>query len=245
MGAEVVDGARVAIIAVRFVGGMNALPVLAGIVGARIVIFAVRCHSAGTLPDDADVVDGARVFIVAGAGCRLVLAAALRKADVFGAGIAVIAFKAAVAEALPLVADIFDGAGVEVVAGRLIEGVDTAGLGITAIVGTDVTVVALQCTLAQAGSVAAEVTGGASITVVARLFVGDVDASRNGVTGIGGANVLVVAPQGPNPLAQAAGAEVGDGAEVAVVARHIVGNRDAAGARVTVVISANIAIVTG
>jgi hypothetical protein len=117
------------------------------------------------------VVESARIAIGAGDVDTLVLAAPSRQADVFGARIVVVTVNGAAAQALTVTAMVVGGAGVEVVARRIIGVVIAAEVRITHVVGAGVTVVTRLGLARHAASHDAGIALGAFVPIVAGVVV--------------------------------------------------------------------------
>jgi len=142
-----------------------------------------------------------------------------------GTGGAVVADQGSAGLALPLDADILVGAAILVIArvGIVLE--DTADVGETEIVGTDVVVDALRGRSRHAEAVLAGIPHGTLVAVVALPGQWGVDAARVGQAEILGAGADVGTVGGGTGLAPSAQALVALGAQVAVAARSIVGHK--------------------
>src|SRR5207245_1749794 len=141
-------------------------------------------------------------------------------------------------------AGVVGGAGVAIVAGCRVVGVDAAGGGVAAVVGAAIAVVAVRGRPAYAAAAAAGVVGGTGIAVVARCGVVGVRAAGGRAAGVVGAEVAVVAVGGRAAHAPPAAAGVVGGAGVAVVAGRRVVGVHAAGGRAAGVVGADVAVVT-
>jgi len=228
---------------------------VAGVLGALVVIVAIlaRAFALTSLAniDSAGIAIRAAVLVV-----DLVLAgASLRVAAVIGAGLAVVASGLGAGGALTILANIslralvtiiagdrvgrphaiflgvtgVIGAGVLVVALGRVDDVGATGLGIAVVGGARDTIVATGILLAG-GALAtfAGVHAIAGIAVIADIVVHDVrvDATLLGVTGIGGAVVVVIADDRLAVDTRTFQAVALQGALVTVVTRHDVGLQD-------------------
>jgi hypothetical protein len=70
--------------------------------------------------------------------------AALRQADVYGAGVTVVTLKLAFTQALAVLARVIGGAGVVVIARQKVVGVDAANGSIAAVICADITVITIK-----------------------------------------------------------------------------------------------------
>ena len=112
------------------------------------------------------------------------------------------------------------------------------------VLGAGIIIVALERPRADADSRDTMVSSGAGIGVVAKGGVGAIVAARNGVTTVVCANIAIIAVLGSTGGTRACLADIGEGADVAVLARNCVVQVLAASVRVAAVISAKIAVVT-
>ena len=137
--------------------------------GARVAIIAdLLDRPGGALAILANVVGVAGIVVRAGDAVRQRDATLILVAGLGGADVAVIlADGRRTTGALPAVADVVDGARVVVVAGQLVGDVDTAGLGVAAVSGARVRVVALDELLRRADAAHASRFLGALVAVVA------------------------------------------------------------------------------
>ena len=139
------DGAWVAVITISLVGRMNAKPhLVARIVGAGIQIVTVEGEPRNTLSRLAIIVNGARVAVRTGCLDILDFASPFRQAEVFGAGVAIVAFESAGTDAITEDTVVPGCATVVIVTSSLIGCMDTAHSGIAKVVGADVGIVASE-----------------------------------------------------------------------------------------------------
>ena len=127
------------------------------------------------------VIDGAGVVVRAVSTVGLVDAAEVGVAEVFGAGVAVVAAKRIATGALPSGAEVFGSADVTVVARGCVGQVDTARFGFAAVVGARVAVVTVRGDAASASPLLAALADGAGGAIVAgEARVGRDDAAGTG-----------------------------------------------------------------
>jgi hypothetical protein len=103
-----------------------------------------------------------------------VYAGGLWVASIIGAGIAVIAVAWFSRLALTAGADVVESAGIAVVAGGGVVGVDTPESDITSVVGAEIVIVAMEGCGGGAGTGFADVTDGTGVVVAAGILVGQV-----------------------------------------------------------------------
>lgn len=149
--AVVTHGARITVVAIGLVGDMDTKSLLvAAIIGTRIPVVTIYRRTRLARPVYALVVEGTRITVVARSRCCHVDTSQGRIAAVLGARVVVIAIEGAIELATPHEALVSGGAGVAVIASRLVLGVDTTVFGMARIVGADVVVVANECITALA-----------------------------------------------------------------------------------------------
>jgi len=186
---------------------------------------------------------GTGVLVVA---IRLVVrvdASHVRLAEVVRAGVFVKAVCGG-SDAQSCLAMVFQSTEVAVVAGHArLRLVLASQYGVATVCGAGVAIIAGDLRAGHAGCHCALVANGADAAVVTQQAVLSVQTARIRQTGIGGAQVAVVAVDSGSRLALPCGADVTFGAEVAVIARHCVGRVQAAGIGVARVVGTQIAVV--
>ena len=135
---------RIAIVAIQFVGGKDAVAVLTGFVCAGVSIIAGNGFASDAFAVDAAITDGAGVSVHARPDEELVRTPAINQAGIGGARIVIVAFQGTFSSADSGVADVSCGAGVVVIAAIAVRGMDTSGVRITRIVGAWIPVIACQ-----------------------------------------------------------------------------------------------------
>jgi hypothetical protein len=228
--AGVLHGARIAIPAGEIVGFVGAAqPRLAAIVGARISVIAAQ----GALGR----ASSARALLIGRAGVTVVTGgvvggedAASTRAQLIGAGVAVITRDLRSALAEPSVAQIAYGAGVPIAAICVHESVVTATIGRADIDRAGVCVITGEAPRPDTSALNAGVARRAGVLVVAGSGVGHKGAADKAIAPVIGARVVVVAFKGDTSRgAGALSADVAQGARVTVVAGQRVGDRGASG----------------
>jgi len=190
---------------------------------AQVPVITVQNRPRDTNAVDARIVNGAKVEIAARRRHVLMLATSLGKTEVLGTGIAVVAGNRVSRHAPAVKASIAGGTGIAIIAGYGVSVKNTAGRGVAAIVGTRIAVIAVNRPAAQTFPAHARFSCGAGIAVTARKFVVDMTAADRRVTGVGGAQVIVIAVQRSINAAHPVGAMGPDGAEIAVITLGVVG----------------------
>ena len=241
--ACVLGGAGVAVVAHRVVGGRRAAGRhRAGVVGAAVAVVADHGLAGSALTRSALVAAGAGVAVVAGLVVWRALAAGAGVAILGRARVAVIAQRRGAGLADPGDAVVRAGAGAAVVASAVIVGGRAADLAVAAVIRAWVAVVAERRTAGAAFAVGAMVTGRACVAVGARVAVGDVNATRDGVATVVGARVAIVAVDHRARGAAAASAVVACRAHAAVAAVVVVGGGGATGRRIAGLVGAGVAV---
>jgi len=167
-----------------------------------------------------------------------------RFATIVGARIVIVTVKPARADTASLDAAIVESAEITVVAFGIVGDELTALLGITGIVGAEVIVVANEQNLSLAVTLDTHIAIGAKVEVVARRAVVDMETPAKGFTRVVGARVEVIAVQKSLVQALATTAVVAGSAIVPVVASFRVGQIGAPALHVTIIIGADVGIVT-
>jgi len=244
--AEVPFGAGVVVIASIVIGkGRASHCRVAGVVGARVVVGAVRLALGQALPFGALVFQCAHVAIVTRFGVERVHASFVRLARVIGAQIVVIAVDRGSRLACAAEANVAYGAHVAVLtgAGHGYALAHTQGVAIVA--GAWVFVVTDDLRPGDALGVDALVRRRTGVSVVARLRVRWMKAiSGVHVAQIGGAGIAIAAVvRGVPGEALPITALVSDGARIAVFAGQLVGFVHAAQLRIAVFVGAGVPIV--
>ena len=205
--------------AIRY-GGMEAPRIgVTGLSSAGIAIVG----TINFLPRDAfaaraQVVLSTDVGVVTGQIVGRVDAALERITVVVGAELVIVTGENPGGDALPIPTVVPGRAFVVIGAGCGVGSVNAARIRGTRIIGTGVQVVTRQHLIRKALSVLANFVDGTNIVVVARDLVESVEAPGLRVTGIGGADIVVVAPEHRAGHAKSVAALLGQGAGVAVVA---------------------------
>jgi len=169
----------------------------------------------------------------------------LSGAGIIGTGIAVIAIEGLPWETNSLVAVVCHGADVAVIAWGGVVLVEAAFLGMAVVFRAGVRVVTVERQALRAGSICAGIPGRARVTIVAGKLIVQVQTSLEGVAGIVGARVGVVAVQGACGNAGSLLAVVTLGARVSIIALAVDELVLASDGRVAQVRGADIAVVTG
>jgi len=216
------DGARVAILAGSIVQVMNAagigiadigrtlVPVSAkhvvsheettGLADAGIrrtvhLVVADKSLTANTLTAPTLVIQRAWVFVVTGCGVEFVHTAQLSNTLIICAEISIVTNQLLCPNAVSLLAMVARRAQRAIATETLTRFVDAAGILVAGIVSAWLPVIAIH-ELPGAPAVAALVTGGARVTVVARCIVQSMRAAHLGVARVVGARVAITAVEG-------------------------------------------------
>lgn len=220
LGTEVPHRAQVTIIT-RF--GIElvvaALLEIAQVVSTRILVIAVDGTDALALPHLAMVALGAGIAIITTTGHRAVEAPDLSITQVLGTDIVVVTGDGLTGLAGSAYAQVFAGTGVPVRAGCIGGRMLAPGQGIAHVFGTRIVVVTVEGAATLTLAVDAAIGQSAGVLVVARAFNRFVLAALQGVAGIQGAWVTIVAIEGNRPRAGARGALIAQRAGIAIGAR--------------------------
>jgi len=196
--ADILVSAQIGIVAELGVGHeLTAGGGIAVVGGAGVGIVAHQAAGPHALPQVAEVIDGAEIFIRAGSVVEHGEASLDRVADISGADVAVIAVEGADAQALTSLADITHRALIAVitVAGHGL--VKTAEPGNAEVLGAGFPVVAVQRHPRLTQTVKAPIAQRAPVSIFTLTLVGVVDAARRRHTSVVGARVAVVAVHHP------------------------------------------------
>lgn len=147
------------------------------IIGTGVPVFAGQDSAADARALRADIIQGARVPVVAGCRVGRRNAARVRGARVVRARIPVVALQLPVGYAHAGLALVAGGAWVVVAARGIIREMNAAAQRLTDVIGAGVPVVAVLLACADADSVRTGVTGGTGVTVVAGVGVVDEEAA--------------------------------------------------------------------
>ena len=262
--AGVVGGTGVSVITGTGPAHVFANPVHAGVIRAIVPIVAiVRAHrttkalivrfvtslpGTGVSGADAQAVaaridERAKLTVVAGVGVVDLYTPRRGIACVIRTDISVIAVRLWTPETATAEAGIVGGAGIPVVAGRGVVGVDAPGEGIARIIGASIAVVTVGRRSPHATAFRTGVVGRTSISVVAREGVVDVDAPGGWIARIIGADIGVVAVRRRTADTTTDRAGIVRGTGVAVVTRGRVVGIHTSGGRITGIIGADIGII--
>jgi len=160
---------------------MNATRIrVTGIGGANIVVVTVRGSATDALPPAADIICGASIAVVTGYIVGDILAASLRFTTIIGARVVIVAVKLARRLALPVHAEVTDGANIPVKAICIVVFVHAADFRIAAIVSAEITVVAIRLPGTHAFTACAYILDSTGIIIVAGPRRRVVVASRIG-----------------------------------------------------------------
>jgi hypothetical protein len=203
----------------------------ARIVGADIVVVAIRRRTADAPAVRARVVRRTSVAIVAWAGIVDEHAAAGRHAEIVRAAVTIVADDCRSTNAPTARTGVICGASVAVIAGTAIVHVIAAGAGIAQIIGADIAVIATRRRSANAYPQRARVIRRAGIAVVAGIDIVHVHAAAGWITGVVSTHVAVVAVERRPAHARATGARIVRRAGIAVVTGKAVVDIDADSAK--------------
>ena len=173
---------------------------VACIISAAVPVITGKRGPGDTAPagDVAAFNPGAEVVIravsvpAAAAGYAGIYAADLRIAAVAGTHVAVVAVDGIAALADPVQAGACRRAGIAVIAGGGVAGMDTAGSGAAGIGGADVAVIAIERCSADTCSIGAAVSGGAGVAVITGGGIVGMGAASRSVADIIGTDVAVI-----------------------------------------------------
>jgi len=216
-------GTGVAIIAAQRVGHAGAAcKYRAEVVRAGIAVVAVGSNSSHANASAAGVGFTARIAVVTCDGVGSAETPRCHVAGVISAGVAIVTVGREPAYTCTRGTHVCGGAGVAVVTGDGDVDVEAASERIAGVGRTNVAVVTIRCSAANAGSGRAGVVGGAGAAIVARGDVGNALASGRRVAAVVGAAVGVVAVRCGTTYACSGRAGVVGGAGVAVITRGCV-----------------------
>jgi hypothetical protein len=209
LSADVADGASIVVVA-----GLSiqlhveaALPRLAGIRGAGVVVVARRPRAAQAFPRLTEIQGRAGVSVVAGHVENRMLAAEIGGTEVLCAGIAIVA-ESLFASALPVDTDVVDRAGVVIIAGG--KGLAGPHVGIFCGMTEETLVVGVLLTRFGADAVDEAFADDKGVGAIAQAVAGVQSAFPAVVAFIGLAHAFLAL------------AHVENGAGIAVIARHAV-----------------------
>jgi len=112
------------------------------------------------------------------------------------------------------------------------------------VIGANIGVVTVRGAAATTLLIGAEINGCASVAVVTRGRIGRIDASQVGVAAIVSADIGVVAIFGSRAIANSALANIGNGAEVAIVTADVIGYVDTTALWCAAISGADITVIT-
>ena len=161
--------------------------------GAGILVVAVRRNATHATAIGTGIVGGARVAIVAGQRIGGEDAPRLDSAGIIGARVAVIANQLAQPSASSICADVPRRAGIAVITGNDVGGIDASDIWFAIIIGTEILVIADHEHWTGTQTALADIVAGARITIIAGCDIMGVNAPRIGVTRIVSADVSVIA----------------------------------------------------
>jgi len=171
-------------------------------------------------------------------------ASGLRIAAVPGTRVSIITVERIGALACSIKAITGGGAGIIVITGGAVVGMDAAGSGVAAVVSAEIAVITVWRRTADTNTAGAGVGSSAGIAVIAGSGIVGMDAAGRGVAAVGGADVSVIAIEGGAADTDSAGAGVGSGTGIAVIAGGGVVGMETAGSGVAAVSGAEIAVIT-
>jgi len=182
--AAVVDGALVVVVTVGIVGHELATSVLARIIGAGVQVVAGNYVAWNAATIFAVVPKSAGVTVVANASTWGMLATGHKLATVGRTRVVIVAIEYACSETFTIGATVASGARVAVIAGPRRRGVCAAGMGVTAVRGAEVVVVASETFARHTLSCFTGVTNRTDIVVGARALIVRMKAPCLYITGV-------------------------------------------------------------
>ena len=237
-------GAGIAVVTPHRVIGMGtAAGRDAAIVSADIGVVAIGRTTSTTLLVSANISCGACISIIAWCGVCSVHTTLVGVTAIVGAEVGIVAVLSSRTIANPSQTDVRRGTEITVVAGRVIGHIDAATFGNAAIVGADISVIAVQRHSAFALTQFAEILGRTGAAVITGHSIQLVSASGNRMAVIGCTDVVVIAILSLDRQAFAVAAMITNGARVAVIAPRIVGRVDTCPGVITTVIGARVGII--
>jgi hypothetical protein len=234
----------VAVVAGHRVVGVDAPDIsVTAIVGTWIAVVAIGRRTPDTGPVGAQVKGSARVVIVTLHRVVDKLTPDSLQAAIVGAGILIITGETGPTDADPAVTLVVDGADLAIIAGGRIQGIGTAGLGVTGIGGAWIAVIAIRWGTTQARTGLTGVARGTGIAIVAADGVGRVDTPDLRVAGIVGTGVAIITIQGVRRSTDSLGTLVTRSADVVVEALLFVVEMGTPGLWLARVVGAGIAVI--
>ncbi len=220
LGAAKVGGTLILVIAKSIFRAVDtAFLGVAGIDSAGHLVIAIETGPRGTAAAGAGVIGGADATIIAGCGVGQILTPEAGIAGIVRAAVVIVAVRGGAANAGSFLAEVLCSAGIAVVAGQAVGHKLAAFPEDTAIGGTWVFIVTGKKLAALALPVQTLVKGGADLTVIARVLIGQEGAAGIGATAIVGATVAIIAGQGTTGNARPEMAMVPGGANVTIITR--------------------------
>jgi len=219
----VADSAQVVVVALVFIGYVNAQALFARVVRARIAVVAFHLRSRDAHPVGTGIVHGARVSVAATGLDVFVHAADIRQASVCGTRVVVVAVQVPLGHACTAGAMIIQCALVKVVTFRVVWLVLAKAVE-ARIVGAHVLVIAVEERSGEALALEAVVVHCARVFVSARPVRVQVCAADIRQAEVVGALVVVVTIQRTGSNAHPVLATVHGGARVSIVTFGLVGH---------------------
>jgi len=244
VGTGVFQGAGVGIVTGRSICDEEATElVVTGVIGTDVFIVTDYGHSSTAIPKVAELVGCACVGIIAGQIVEQMDAASIGIAAIGGARIIIVAVEWRTRDASPVAADIAVRAGVGIVTGEFVVGVNAPGGGVAAIVGAELFIATCDGRSGEAPTVLALVSFSTGVAVVANICIGSESAAIAGVAGVIGAWITVIASQFAAADAFAEVAMVTGGANVRIVAGGLIEQVEAAALGVAAIGGANVVVI--
>jgi len=191
-----------------------------GIVGTKIPVIAREFATTGALTQVAMIANRAEVFIVAWRAVQFIDAPTIGSTTVTGAYLSVITVKKNAGSTLPIVTRIVDGAGVTVVTASSKRSVGTPNTGQTRIFGAIVQIITGERNAPKTIPLTTGVPERTKISIIARPFIGAMQTTGVGDTGIIGAVIAVITIDSGPREARPIFAMVINGAGIAIVAEE-------------------------
>ena len=168
---------------------------LAKVIGTDIAVIAIDLAPTAAISEIALLAHGAEVIVITGHRVELVDASQVDIAAIVRADIIIVTVNLDSALANPSTTLVIGGAGIAVITLCAVWQIDTPALSITRVIGARITIVARLLAAADANAETADITSGTNIAVIARGLVEEMEATECRVTGVAGANLLVIALQ--------------------------------------------------
>jgi hypothetical protein len=218
-----VGGATIPILAIELRVGAPCAH-LAQIVSTHETVGTFHGYAGGAGSGRALIVHGADVTVLARCLVRCEGAARGGLAGIVGARVAIVACQLSGKDALPQMTVVARGADVQVIAGRLIQGMNATVGEVAQVIRAEVSVTAIQPLSVDTLAQRTVVSEGTRVAVIAGRLVGHEEAAHVRQARIHGARIGIVTGSRFAGRTRPLQTEIGHGTEIAVFARGLVGN---------------------